>query len=347
MSSPAPNLQYKSRHGERSAKPSAAQSHPRYSSHSGESVRSGGVSKHLNNNLHHPSDTQTTPRPQRELPIHVDSNHYRSVNAQVQPNLQRADPMHMDAGLRRPMNARAPLHPQREAPRYSDPVPQHPSNFQGQPAQQEHPNEGGRRVRPIPPQLVVPPANSRSLPQEFNVPRRSVTESQRRERPPPVIIADTSDSEDTKGQQRSPSPLRFKERRGSPSKDGRNPGKQLYYVRPPRPSLFKSSKMDGKSTEKSKTDSGKKTLGRIRVREYGITQQGTNNSKAWKPSSKVFGYSWAPGDNFVTRKKRENSKIQTLEGSLTYSECPFPDIHVKVLHNEFPNSLKDSRAHGT
>ncbi|TGO19321.1 hypothetical protein BPAE_0347g00010 [Botrytis paeoniae] len=177
MSSPALNHQYKLRQGERSAIPSARQSHPR------ESVRSRGVSKHLNNNLHRESDTQTPPHSQRGLPKHVDPNHYRSVDAQVQPSFQGA--VHIGPGNRRPMNARAPPHLQGEAPRYSDPIPHHPSNFQGQPAQQGHFNEGRRRGQPIFPQLVAAAADSRPLPQELNIPIRSVTESQRRERPPP------------------------------------------------------------------------------------------------------------------------------------------------------------------
>ncbi|KAF5875802.1 uncharacterized protein Bfra_011564 [Botrytis fragariae] len=269
MSSPASNRQYKLRRGESSAIPFASQS--RFE----ESFRSGGVSKHLDSNLHRPSDTQTPPRPQRGLPIHVDPNHYRSVDAQVQPNLERAVPLHIDAGLRRPMNAQAPLHPQRGAPRYFDPIPQYPLNFQGQPAQQEYFNEGRRRGRPISPQLVAAPANSRPLSQELNIPIRS----QRRERAPPVIIADKSDSEDTPDRQRSPSPPRFEDESNSSSRGGKNSRKQLYYERPPQPCLSRSSRMDRKSTERSKIDPGKKTLGGLWVRESGITQRGTKNSK--------------------------------------------------------------------
>ncbi|TGO55261.1 hypothetical protein BCON_0094g00100 [Botryotinia convoluta] len=324
MSSPAPNCAYKLRQWERSAIPSAPQSHPRESSHSEESsrsresFRSGEVPKHLDNNPHHPSDTQTLPRSQRGLPIHVDPNHYRSVDAQVQPNLQRAVPMHMDAGLRRPMNARAPSHPQGEAPRYADPYPHHPLSFQEQPVQQEHLNEGERRDQPISPQLVAASANSRPLPQNSNFPTRSVTESQRRERLPSVIIADTSDSENTPDRQRSPSPSRFKKRRNPSSKDGKKSKKQLCYERPPQASLFKSSRMDQKSTEKSKTDPGNKTLGGLWVCESGITQRSTKNSKAWKPamSSKAFGFSWAPGDNFETRKKTSKFDDQDYEKKL-------------------------------
>ncbi|TGO35075.1 hypothetical protein BHYA_0171g00110 [Botrytis hyacinthi] len=266
--------------------------------HSGESVRSRGVSKHLGNNLHHLSNIQTLPRSHRERPTHVNPNRYRSVEAQVQINLERLRVVQIGPGLYRSVNAQAPPQPQRGAPSYSNPIPQRPSNFQGQPAQQEQFNEGRRRDQPNSPQLVAAPANRRSLPQELNAPRRNIIESQRRERPPPV----TGDSEDTPGQERSPSPPHFKHRRNTSSKDGKKPKNKPFYVRPPQASLFKSSRMDQKSTEKSKNDSGETILGGVWVRESGITQRSTKNSKAWKPSSSFLGYSWAPGDKFVTRR---------------------------------------------
>ncbi|KAF7903857.1 hypothetical protein EAF00_001192 [Botryotinia globosa] len=267
----------------------------RDSYHPGESPHSGGVPNHLNNSPHHPSDTQTPPSSQREHPTRVYPNLYRSADARLDPNLRKG--VQLGPGPFRSGNARAPPQPQKEAPSYSNPIPQRPSNFQGQPAQQEKFNEGRRQGQPIPPQSVAAPANSRYLPQELNVPKRSIIESQRRKRPAPV----TSDSEDTPGQERSPSPPHFKDRRNTSSKDGKKSKKKLSYVRKPQASLFKSSRMDQKSTEKSKTGPGETTLGGVWVRESGITQRGTKNSKAWKPSYSFLGWSWASGDKFVTR----------------------------------------------
>ncbi|TGO08805.1 hypothetical protein BTUL_0191g00150 [Botrytis tulipae] len=282
------------------------------SNHSRESPHSGGVPNHLNNSPHHPSDTQKSPRSQIERPKHVDPTCYRSVNAQVQANLHRK--VQTGPGPVLSANAGAPPQPQRGAPSYFNPISQRPSNFQGQSAQQDNFNEGRRQGQPIPPQLVAAPANSRSLPQELNVPKRSIIESQRRLRPAPV----TSDFEDTPGHQRSPSPPHFKDRRNTSSKDGKKYKKKLSYVRKPQASLFKSSRMDQKSTEKSITGPGETTLGGVWVRESGITQRSTKNSKAWKPSSSFLGYSWASGDKFVTRRQTKKADDQDREKKLQH-----------------------------
>ncbi|THV48386.1 hypothetical protein BGAL_0252g00180 [Botrytis galanthina] len=384
MSSPVPNRQHKLGQGERSAKPSASESHPRESSQSTKDYdhtrspgytdnvtsqhasakvgsrprlprpqsRSGsetfspleapklqketvyssdqgipnkiaqlavtsnsrigsevsnhsrGVPNHLNNSPHHPSDTQT-PRSQTEHPTHVYSDRRRWMDAQLHPNLRRGVPLCL--GPFQSGNAQAPPQPQRGAPGYSNPIPQRPSNFQGQPAQQEQFHEGRRRDQPNSPQLVAAPANSKSLPQELNASKRNNIESQRRERPAPV----TSDSEDTAGQERSPSPLQFKDRRYTSSKDGKKPKKEHKkrpsYVRSPQSSLFKSSRMDQKSTEKSQTRPGETTLGGFWVRESGITRRGTKNSEAWKPGCNFLGFSWASGDKYVTRRLSKKS----------------------------------------
>lgn len=269
------------------------------------SNHSRGVPNHLNKSPHHPSDTQTPPCSQREHPTRVYSNRRRLMDAQLHPNLRGGVPLY--PGPFQSGNAQAPPQPQRGPPGYSNPIPQRPSNFQGQPAQQEQFHEGRRRDQPSSPQLVAAPANSKSLPQESNAPKRNIIESQRRERPAPV----TSDSEDTPGQERSPSPLQFKDRRYASSKDGKKPKKEHKkrpsYVRSPQSSLFKSSRMDQKSTKKSQTRPGETTLGGVWVRESGITRRGTKNSEAWKPGCNFWGFSWASGDKYVTRRLSKKS----------------------------------------
>ncbi|KAF7957224.1 hypothetical protein EAE96_002813 [Botrytis aclada] len=80
-------------------------------------------------------------------PSHSRQSSRSAVDAQGQQNFQRII-LDMESDVRRRMNAQALPHLQGEAPRYPDPTLHHPSNSQGQPAQQEHFNEGRNRGQP-------------------------------------------------------------------------------------------------------------------------------------------------------------------------------------------------------
>ncbi|TGO68914.1 hypothetical protein BOTNAR_0018g00370 [Botryotinia narcissicola] len=192
------------RQGERSAELSAPQSHPRGSSYSGElniPIRSVTESQRRERPLPPPlplsrSESQlpkdndytcspgytenvTSQRSWREiyasektssrpwLPRYQPRSGSETFSPLEAPKLQQ-ETVYSSPGPFRSGNTRAPPQPQSEAPSYSYSIPQRPSNFQGQPAQQEQFHEVRRQGQPIPPQLVSAAAGSRPLLQELN-----------------------------------------------------------------------------------------------------------------------------------------------------------------------------------